>query len=96
MTEFSGGDDPILRELLPGYLARREEELKMLDEALKNKDFSTLRTIGHNLFGSGGAYGLIRVSELGRQLEVAAQQADSEEIQSTIQQMREFLSNLSI
>lgn len=96
MTDFNGGDDPILRELLPGYLARRKEEITTLEAALQEKDFSALRVIGHNLFGSGGAYGLPKVSEFGRRLELAAKEGDEDEIKATIEQMRQFLSNCEI
>lgn len=95
MSEFSGGDDPILRDLLPGYLDRRWAELGTLSEALERKDFATLRTIGHNLHGSGGAYGLAKVSELGQVLEAAANKRDCETIRATIQNMRAFLEVMS-
>ena len=96
MTDFTGGDDPILRELLPGYLARRRAELATLDDALEREDFKALRKIGHNLHGSGGAYGLAKISEFGRELEVAARASDGEAIRATIQQMRTFLDEISI
>ena len=96
MTEFSGGDDPILKALLPGYLARRREELATLNVALERGDFATLRTIGHNLLGSGGAYGLAKVSEFGRAIETAAIADDADAIRATIQQMQAFLEELSI
>lgn len=95
MTEFSGGDDPILKELLPGYLARRRDELATLDDALQRGDFAKLRTIGHNLRGSGGAYGLPKVSEFGKALETAAAADDADSIRETIGKMRTFLAEIT-
>ncbi len=88
-------DDPILQELLPGYLARRREEVGTLEDALARGDFDKLRIIGHNLHGSGGAYGLDRVSEFGKALEKAARADDSEAIRVTIRQIRAFLEEIS-
>lgn len=96
MTEFSGGDDPILKELLPGYLARRRDELATLDDALQRQDFAKLRTIGHNLRGSGGAYGLAKVSEFGKALETAAEADDADAVRETIGRMRTFLAEISL
>lgn len=87
-------DDPIVRELLPGYLARRHEELPQLEAALDAGDFETLRTTGHNLHGSGGAYGLPRISELGKQLERAARDGNGEQARVTLEEMRVFLNDL--
>jgi len=96
MTDFTGGDDPIVRELLPGYLSRRREELTTLEGALARRDFAKLRIIGHNLRGSGGAYGLEKVSEFGTSLETAAQAEDDDAIRDTIQQIRAFLKEIVI
>ncbi len=96
MSDFTGGDDPILRDLLPGYLARRREELATLHDALEREDFEKLRTIGHNLHGSGGAYGLMKVSQFGKELEVAATASDSDAIRATIKKMQAFLKEISI
>lgn len=95
MSEFSGGDDPILQDLLPGYLARRWDELATMSEAAEREDFETLLTIGHNLHGSGGAYGLNRISILGNELEAAARNRDLELVRETIKKMRAFLEVVS-
>lgn len=94
MSDLDNIDDPIVRDLLPGYLARRREEILTLNDALERQDFESLRTIGHNLHGSGGAYGLPRMSELGKKLENAARLHDSESIQGTLREMKAYLDNL--
>ena len=95
MSNSTQDDDPIVRELLPGYLERRRQELTTLVDALERGDFLRLRTIGHNLYGSGGAYGLQKVSEFGAALEKAAQAEDTSAIRRTIQQIRSFLEELA-
>lgn len=95
MTNFSGGDDPILADLLPGYLDRRWSELETLNQALEAGDFAKLMIIGHNLHGSGGAYGLDKISELGQALETAAREKDGDSVRATIQRIRAFLELMS-
>ncbi len=83
--------DPLLKPLIPDYLAKRRGDLQRLDDALGRKDFTALRKLGHDMFGSGGAYGLPPISEFGRQIEAAAQAADAAAIRATTADLREFL-----
>lgn len=64
--------DPAIRMLLPDYVANRRADLELMQRALEDKDAATLRRLGHNLKGSGAAYGLPPVSALGRRIETAA------------------------
>ena len=83
--------DPLLKPLIPDYLAKRRGDLERLADALGRKDFTALRKLGHDMFGSGGAYGLPPISEFGRQIEAAAQLADEAAIRATTADLREFL-----
>ena len=62
------------------YLGRREADLQSLRSALASEDFERIRKKGHNLFGSGSAYGLDRISEPGAGLERAAKKQNTENI----------------
>lgn len=68
--------DEIVRPLLPGYLARRREDVQRIRACVTAGDFATLRVIGHDLKGSGLAYGIAPVSEIGARLEEAAAAGD--------------------
>ena len=92
MSDENG--DPFVEELLPGYLARRREELPRLKSAVDDRDYHTLRIIGHNLHGSGAAYGLPRISEFGRDLESAAHGQDDAGARAVIDAMGAFLDTL--
>ena len=87
-------NDPFVKELMPGYLARRREELSTLENAVEDRNYETLRIIGHNLHGSGAAYGLPRISELGRDLEKAAHGRDDAGVRTVIDAMRAFIDTL--
>ncbi len=83
--------DPIVRGLLPGYLARRKEELQALTAHLKAQRYEELKLIGHNLSGSGGAYGLPGLTTLGRAIEAAAVRRDDGGLTELLAQMAEYL-----
>lgn len=86
--------DPIVRGLLPGYLERRDEELQTLQKLLANDDFEKIRILGHNLSGSGGAYGLQTLTEIGRRIETAAGAADSQALDAELDNLAQFLQSV--
>jgi len=83
--------DPLLLPLIPDYLRNRQLDLQRLADALGRKDFSTLRKLGHDMHGSGGAYGLPPVSECGREIEAAALAGDTVRLDGAIESLRVFL-----
>lgn len=72
--------DPRLRELIPRFVEKRRKEIDVILTALERSDFETIRTLGHNMKGSGAGYGLPQVTELGEAIELAAKNQDGDEI----------------
>lgn len=83
--------DLFARKLVGQYLDNREEDVGKLTEALETEDFETIRMTGHNLLGSGAAYGLDAISILGRELETAANTGDRAKIKRHISELVAFL-----
>jgi len=83
--------DPIVRGLLPGYLERRDEELMRLRSLLENKKFADIRVLGHNLSGSGGAYGLPMLTDIGRRIEAAAKESNEDVLSVELDHLDDFL-----
>jgi len=88
--------DPFAKTLIRSYLQRREQDLSLLRSSLNEKDFEYIRVKGHNLAGSGSAYGLDRVSEIGKLLEEAAQLLDATSTSAHIDELESYLNNLRI
>lgn len=88
--------DPFAKRLLVRYLGRREADLESLRSALAGNDFETIRVKGHNLYGSGGAYGLDRISELGDSLETAAEAKDEDAIAKHIDALESYVRKIRI
>lgn len=88
--------DPFARKLMARYLERRDADLDNLRNALELSDFDAIRRTGHNLFGSGSAYGLEDISSYGQRIESAATERDASEIASVIGELEHFLRNLIV
>lgn len=86
--------DPIVQSLLPNYLKSRRLEIFKLQRLLADNCFEKIRIIGHNLRGSGGLYGLERISEIGKQIEESALISDQDSLGKNIQALHYFLSGL--
>lgn len=88
--------DESTHRLLTRYLERRREQLTQLESALAGADYELIRRIGHNLHGSGAAYGLPRISLIGGELEAGAERRDAAAIADNLSQLREFLEQVTI
>ena len=88
--------DPFARKLVGKYLENRKEDVTRLAAALAESDFETIRVTGHNLYGSGAAYGLDDISWIGASIENAAEARDSERVQRHIDDLRSFLTRLKV
>lgn len=88
--------DPFARRLMAQYLERRESDLVDLRKALADGDFEAIALSGHNLYGSGAAYGLEQVTLLGGSLEKAAKARATDRIASLIDALERFIRDLEL
>lgn len=88
--------DPFARKLIGKYLSHRKDDIGKLTQALEESDFETIRVTGHNLYGSGAAYGLDRISFLGANFEKAADAKNAPEIERLIGELTDFLDKLRV
>jgi len=88
--------DPFARRLIGRYLDNRKDDVDKLRQALAAADFETVRSTGHNLYGSGAAYGLDEISMLGAKIEMAAIDKDGGELERLIDEMTGFLRKLKV
>jgi len=88
--------DPFARRLIGKYLSHRKDDIEKLKRALAESDFETIRLTGHNLYGSGSAYGLDDISWLGASIENAAVAKDGEKLEQLIGEMTDFLHKLRV
>ena len=88
--------DPFAKRLMVRYLQHRQDDICILRTALADGDFDAIRDKGHNLFGSGSAYGLDAISELGAALEKTAKKKNGADIAQLIEKLETFVSNVRV
>jgi len=83
---------PEFEALRVEYLDNRASELHALNRALRRSDFGAVATAGHNLKGTGAAYGFAELTELGRALEIAAKDRDGARSEALLGDAQFYLS----
>jgi HPt (histidine-containing phosphotransfer) domain-containing protein len=95
-NDQTGEDSPAdfdIEELLPQYFELCRRDLRRLRSACELRHFGDVRIIGHNLKGSGGAYGFPELSQIGAGIETAAKSGDEMALRAGIEQLALFLGN---
>ena len=88
--------DPFARRLMAQYLERRRADLTDLRKALADGDFAAIAVAGHNMYGSGAAYGLERVSEIGADLERAADTQAADRIGPLLDRLEQVVNEIRV
>ncbi len=83
--------DAGLKEIIPWYLETRRTDLRTCSAAMAGGDYDKVRTVGHNLRGTGAGYGFPKLSEIGEAIESAAQQADAAAIETHLKELAKYL-----
>ncbi|MCK4738746.1 MAG: Hpt domain-containing protein [Deltaproteobacteria bacterium] len=85
-----------LKEIVPGYLEKRAENVLRLRGALEAGDFEVVQHLGHDMKGTGTGYGFQLITELGAGIEAAGKAKDREEGFLLVKELEGYLSNLEL
>src|SRR6266446_780265 len=85
-----------LADLIPAFLKNRNDELKMLREALAAGDFGKLLHVSNRMRGVGGSYGFPEISTLGARIEASVRSKDTKSLRDLIARYRDYLANVTI
>jgi histidine phosphotransfer protein HptB len=88
--------DEDLSDLVPGFLARKRGELEAMRDSGAPRDYAAVGRTAHRIKGEGSAYGFDRMSEVGREIELAATAQDDGAIASLAAGLLEFLDHVEI
>lgn len=89
-------DDEDLVDIVEPYLQNRRNDIATLRNALAQNDHETIRSLGHKMKGSGGGYGLDRISEIGKDMEEAGKLQDPAAMEQAISALQDFLERVEI
>jgi CheY-like chemotaxis protein len=85
-----------LEEIVPGYLNSRKGEVPLLLQLLAASDFDRIRIVGHNMKGSGSAYGFPELTAIGAALESSALDADIAKTGEQLHCLKEYLERVQL
>jgi len=88
--------DPDIRELIPRFLDGRRKEITDIPDLIKLKDFAAIQTIGHKLKGNGAGYGFEKLSDIGKNIEIAAREQNKVQIEQCLIEMTDYLERIDI
>ena len=69
-----------IRSIIPQYLQDQRGAATSILVALEQRDYQTIRELGHKMRGSGGSFGFDALTNIGQSLEEAAQSKNQEAI----------------
>jgi HPt (histidine-containing phosphotransfer) domain-containing protein len=82
--------------VLAGFLSRCRGSIANLRTALERGEFDAVRVFGHRLKGTGGAYGVPKLTEIGTAVERAAVDKNSDELRRLAGEVEAYLSQLEV
>lgn len=87
---------PEMSELIPFLMDAMQKDLELMNKALGQKDFPTIRRFGHSHKGFGSTYGFDFISTLGQKIQAAADARDAEQITALLGKLSEYLERVDI
>ena len=72
MTDANTFYDPIMADLIPGYVKSQKKTLASLAEAVRARNFVLVGEIGHRIKGSAACYGFTNYGDLAIEIEGVA------------------------
>ena len=86
-------NDPEFIELIKEYINYLKSSITDVRLKLAKDEFYDVMKFGHNVKGSGGGYGFMELSDMGKSLEIAAKDENSKECQRYLNQIELFIRN---
>ena len=88
--------DSSLSDIVPIFLSNIRENPEKILQAIDSGDFDLPRTLGHNMKGTGTAYGFPPVTEIGAEIESAAKSGDADTIRRKASELAAFLEQVKV
>jgi CheY-like chemotaxis protein len=88
--------EPKFADRIPAYRQNcRQNVIAMLD-ALDRVDFETVKFLGHQMRGSGGAFGFQGITDIGAAIQQAAESADTDASRKWVGELSSYLDRVEI
>jgi len=81
--------------LIPAYLLNCRQNVVAMTDALDRIDFETVTFLGHQMKGSGGAFGFQAITDIGAALQEAGESADTAASRRSVGELSSYLDRLA-
>jgi CheY-like chemotaxis protein len=88
--------DAELKALIPQFLGNQQKALAAMQAALQQRDYETIRTLGHRMKGAAGGYGFDAVTDIGSAIEQAAKAVNHSEITTRLASLAHYLEHVEV
>jgi len=88
--------DAELEDIIPVFLENRYKDIKSMLESLKQSDYESIQILGHNMKGAGGGYGFDAITDIGKSLEQAAKDKNSEKIRKLVGELSTHIERVEV
>lgn len=88
--------DEEIKDIVPIFIEGRHKDIEKLMKCLDSEDYEGIKRMGHNMKGTGGGYGFMKIMEIGANIEKFAAEKNREAIKEKINELLNYLNNLEI
>jgi len=88
--------DEELSAIVPRFLSNVRKNPAAIAAALARGDYDTVRSLGHNMKGTGASFGLPQISALGDRLERAAKAQSADSVLAANSELAQFLDRVEV
>ena len=85
-----------LTSLASEYLKSSRKKAAEIVVAIGSEDFDAIRTEGHNMKGTGAAYGFSRLTQLGGSIEQSAVEKDARAVRTAVHDLIAYLDHIAL
>ncbi len=86
--------DPNIADLVPRYLSARRNDVAAILDLVSREQYADVERRGHQMAGSGKAFGFATISLVGMRCEHAARRSDRAEVMAAVLWLEEYLDSL--
>ncbi len=86
-------EELFMEELKNEFFEKTSDSLKKMPELFKNGEFVEIRKIAHDIKGTAGIFGMEKGSEIGKELQYAADEKDSVNVKRLIDTLINYMKN---
>jgi HPt (histidine-containing phosphotransfer) domain-containing protein len=88
--------NPRFADLIPAFLQNRRQDVIAILNAVDQRDFESVESLGHGMKGAGGSWGFQAITDIGAALEQAGESADIEASHKCVSELSRYLDRVQI